>query len=251
VFNGTTVTVRGNVATEPVHRQTESGTTLCSFRVAATARRYSLAERRTVDVDTSFFTVTCWRNLADNAFSSLTKGDGVVVCGRLRIREFVHDGQARTSADIVAETVGHDLAWGTSRFHRVLRVDRADPDEQEAEALADTVTVRATEGGGAVTGEPEGGEGPPLVSPRRDPDEVVSAAFVADVASGPAVDLGRDPKVAGGSDGDSDDHGNPTASELAASGVAASGTEDALIAPVGEGRGQSSRQRRAQGVGTR
>lgn len=146
MFNGTHVTIRGHVATEPVHRVTDPGaTSLCSFRVAVTARRWSAVERRAVDVDTSFYTVTCWRHLADNAMASLRKGDGVVVTGRLRVRDFVHDNHQRTSADIVADAVGHDLTWGTARFTRVTRAERVDSEQAAADALADAVAAAPVE----------------------------------------------------------------------------------------------------------
>lgn len=163
MYNGTAVTVRGNVATDPVVRQTESGTVLCSFRVAVTARRYSALERRPVDVDTSFFTVTCWRQLATNVAASVAKGDGVVVNGRLRVRDFEHDGRPRTAADIVADVVGHDLTWGVSRFEKVdpARRDARDDDESAADALAGEVA--AASGDALVTPTdavpPDGGAG--------------------------------------------------------------------------------------------
>jgi single-strand DNA-binding protein len=142
VLNGTQLTIRGHVATDPVHRVTEpGGVSLCSFRVAVTARRWSPADRRPVDVDTSFYTVTCWRYLAENVADSVHKGDGVVVTGRLRVRDFVHEQQQRTSADIVADAVGHDLTWGTTRLTRVTRAERVDPEQAAADALAEAVAV--------------------------------------------------------------------------------------------------------------
>jgi single-strand DNA-binding protein len=141
MFNGTTVTVRGNVATDVVTRQTDGGTPLASFRLAVTARRWSPVEKKTVDVDTSFYTVTCWRGLAENVRVSLHRGEPVVVTGRLRVRDFVHDNQPRTSADIVADAVGHDLSWGQAGFARVVRTERVDPDQIAADALAGEVAL--------------------------------------------------------------------------------------------------------------
>lgn len=142
MLNGTQLTIRGHVATDPVHRMTDpGGVSLCSFRVAVTARRWSPADRRAVDVDTSFYTVTCWRYLADNVLASIRKGDGVVVTGRLRVRDFVHEEQQRTTADIVADAVGPDLTWGTARLTRVTRAERVDPEQAAADALAEAVAV--------------------------------------------------------------------------------------------------------------
>jgi single-strand DNA-binding protein len=160
MLNETKVALRGNVATEPVLRITQNGTTVCSFRLAVTARRYSTADSKVVDAETSWYTVTCWRSLAENAVSSLKKGQGVLVQGRLRVRDFVHEGQPRTSADVTADVVGHDLTWGTTLFtaNRRTRADegREETDRSEADELATEVSLEPVEAGGAVdttTGE--------------------------------------------------------------------------------------------------
>jgi len=145
MLNETRVALRGNVATEPVLKLTLQGTAVCSFRLAVTARRYSSSDSKVVDAETSWYTVTCWRSLAENAASSLAKGQGVVVHGRLRVRDFVHEGQPRTSADLTAEALGHDLTWGTSSFTPARRPraeeTRDDSDRSEADALASAVSV--------------------------------------------------------------------------------------------------------------
>ncbi|MFC6851616.1 single-stranded DNA-binding protein [Aquipuribacter hungaricus] len=154
--------LRGNVATEPVLKVTQQGTTVCSFRLAVTARRYSSSDSKVVDAETSWYTVTCWRSLAENVVGSLAKGQGVVVHGRLRVRDFVHDGQPRTSADVTAEALGHDLTWGTTSFtpNRRSRADevRDDTDRSEADELATAVSV------GELDGEDLGGEGGGLLA---------------------------------------------------------------------------------------
>ncbi|MHA7272571.1 single-stranded DNA-binding protein [Arthrobacter sp. TMT4-20] len=63
--------------------------------------------------------MSMFRQLATNAGVSIKKGDKVVVSGRLRVRPWIReDGRTGTSVDIDAETVGHDLMWGTAHFHR-------------------------------------------------------------------------------------------------------------------------------------
>ena len=147
MLNETRVALRGNVATEPVLKVTQQGTTVCSFRLAVTARRYSTSDSKVVDAETSWYTVTCWRSLAENAVASLSTGQGVVVQGRLRVRDFVHDAQPRTSADVTADALGHDLTWGTSSFtpNRRSRPEetRDDTDRTEADLMAGAVSVGA------------------------------------------------------------------------------------------------------------
>ncbi len=145
MLNETRVALRGNVATEPVLKVTQNGTTMCSFRLAVTARRFSVTDNKMVDAETSWYTVTCWRTLAENVSSSVEKGQGVMVQGRLRVRDFTHDGQPRTSADVTADHVGHDLSWGTSTFtgNRRSRAEdgRDDIDRSEADELATEVSL--------------------------------------------------------------------------------------------------------------
>ena len=186
MLNETRVALRGNVATEPVLKVTQQGTTVCSFRLAVTARRYSTSDSKVVDAETSWYTVTCWRSLAENAVASLCTGQGVVVHGRLRVRDFVHDAQPRTSADLTADALGHDLTWGTSTFaaNRRSRPEevRDDTDRTEADALAGAVSV------GAV-GPDDGGFG-------DDPEPAHERGYDGGAALDPArplVDVGAEP----------------------------------------------------------
>ena len=158
MLNETRVALRGNVATEPVLKVTANGTTVSSFRLAVTARQWSSGENRMIDAETSFYTVTCWRTLAENVVGSLEKGHSVLVQGRLRVRDYTHEGQSRTSADVTADVVGVDLSWGTTEFlpNRRSRPEdgRDDGDRSEADELATQVTIGALdEPGGA---EPAG-----------------------------------------------------------------------------------------------
>lgn len=151
MLNETRVALRGNVATDPVLKVTTGGTTVCSFRLAVTARRWSGPDNKMVDAETSWYTVTCWRMLAENVVSSLAKGHSVLVQGRLRVRDYTHDDQQRTSADVTADVVGADLSWGTTEFTANRRVrpedDRDEVDRDEADRLATEVTLTPVEDG--------------------------------------------------------------------------------------------------------
>ena len=113
------LTVTGNVASRPRAALTNGGHSVTSFRLASTPRRYDKARNEWKDGPTAWFSVTCWRSLADHAASSLNLGDPVVVHGRLNVREYTRgDGTAGTSLDVDAQAVGHDLTRGTSAFRR-------------------------------------------------------------------------------------------------------------------------------------
>jgi len=115
------VTLIGNVVTDVSGTTTPSGAEVAWFRLASTPRRYDRATGRWIDGDTSYVRVSCWRLLARNVVASLSKGDPVVVTGRLRVREWVKDDRRGIAVEIDASAVGHDLARGISRFVRPAR----------------------------------------------------------------------------------------------------------------------------------
>ncbi|MFF6995107.1 single-stranded DNA-binding protein [Streptomyces sp. NPDC008313] len=119
-MNETMVCAVGNVATQPVYRETVSGAS-ARFRLAVTSRYWDREKSAWTDGHTNFFTVWTGRALATNVGASLSVGDPVIVQGRLKVRTEVRDGQSRTSADIDAVAVGHDLSRGTSAFRRPAR----------------------------------------------------------------------------------------------------------------------------------
>lgn len=113
------ITVRGSVGTDPQHVVTASGQGMGKFRLVANERRLNKENGKWEDIHTNWFSVTGFRELGRNIVASVNKGDRVVVTGRLKINEFQRgDGTMGQSADIEADSVGHDLAWGTSMFSR-------------------------------------------------------------------------------------------------------------------------------------
>jgi single-strand DNA-binding protein len=124
-MNEATVTITGNVATQPENRSTERGDAMVRFRLACTPRRHDRASDSFVDLETSFVTVVCFRSLADNVLTSIGKGDPVVVCGRLRVLERERDGRSSLTVQVDALAIGHDLNRGTTTFTRVKRESAA------------------------------------------------------------------------------------------------------------------------------
>ncbi|MFI6035346.1 single-stranded DNA-binding protein [Streptomyces sp. NPDC051315] len=121
-MNETMVCAVGNVATQPVYRELPGGASV-RFRLAVTSRYWDREKNTWTDGHTNFFTVWANRQLAANAVASLNVGDPVMVQGRLKVRTEVREGQNRTSADIDAVAIGHDLARGTSAFRRTARTE--------------------------------------------------------------------------------------------------------------------------------
>jgi single-strand DNA-binding protein len=76
------------------------------FRVAVSGRR---------EQEPSFFTVIVWRDQAEHAAQSLSKGSRVVAVSRLQQRTWTaEDGSARSVVEVVAEELGPSLRWATA-----------------------------------------------------------------------------------------------------------------------------------------
>ncbi|EPR76892.1 Single-stranded DNA-binding protein [Leifsonia rubra CMS 76R] len=114
------ITVSGLVATAPRHLVTGEGLPITSFRLASTQRRFDRSNQRWIDGETNWYTITAFRQLAINSATSVGKGDRVVLSGRLRIREWENADRSGTNIEIEADSLGHDLMWGTAQFSRTI-----------------------------------------------------------------------------------------------------------------------------------
>lgn len=113
---GTNITIVGNVVDEVVNKPTASGLSRVSFRVANTQRRRDRDSGQWVDGHKFFVNVTFWREFAENVAASLKKGDPVVVNGKIFSRQYVRDENNHVAYEIEPESIGHDLARGTTVF---------------------------------------------------------------------------------------------------------------------------------------
>ena len=123
-------TVSGLVATTPRHLVTQEGLPITSFRLASSKRRFDKTKKIWVEGETNWFTITSFRQLAINSAASISKGDRIVVAGRLKVRDWDNGERSGTSVEVDAESLGHDLVWGTAEFSRTVLV-REDPEDDE------------------------------------------------------------------------------------------------------------------------
>jgi single-strand DNA-binding protein len=138
-------TVSGLVATTPRHLVTQEGLPITSFRLASSKRRFDRTKKIWVDGETNWFTINSFRQLAINSASSISKGDRIVVSGRLKVRDWDNGERSGTSVEIEADCLGHDLVWGTSEFSRtvLVREDPEDDEPQENELDSESALVGA------------------------------------------------------------------------------------------------------------
>jgi phosphonate transport system substrate-binding protein len=112
---------------------------VANLRVAVTQRIQQDGEWR--DGDTSFLRVNVWRGQAEHLADSLSKGDRVMVTGRLRQRSWeTPEGDKRSVTEIEADEVGASLKWATAKVERTSQRsngDRAQGRERQAERGGD------------------------------------------------------------------------------------------------------------------
>lgn len=123
-MSDSTVTLAGNAAREPELRFTTGGRAVASFGIAVN-RRYQVNNEWQEQV--SFFNVTAWGTLAENAAASIAKGTRVIVTGRLEQRDYdAKDGTKRTVVEVVADEIGPSLRWARCEVERVERAQAGD-----------------------------------------------------------------------------------------------------------------------------
>lgn len=146
------ITITGNVGTDVELRG--GGThewTYAQFRLASTPRSFRNGSWH--DGQTTWIGVTCKnKTLAENVKASISKGDPVIVTGKLTTSSYSRDDQTHERQIIEAVSVGHDLCRGTSAFRRVERAVAeppspgeldADLEQQQGEPAGEAVTVAA------------------------------------------------------------------------------------------------------------
>ena len=89
------VTLSGNLTRDPELRQTASGKSVVSLRIAF----------KTYPEKSNFIDVTAWEGLGELLAKVYSKGDPICLTGGLSTREYEKDGQKRTIVEVVARDV--------------------------------------------------------------------------------------------------------------------------------------------------
>lgn len=117
------VTLVGNLTRDPELRYTTGGRGVASFGLAVN-RRYQVNGEWQEQV--SFFNIVAWGDLGENAAASLTKGNRVMVAGRLEQRSYeTKEGEKRSVTEVIADELGPSLRWAQVQIERISR-DAAD-----------------------------------------------------------------------------------------------------------------------------
>lgn len=124
-----TITLVGNITRDPELRFTNTGQATANFGVAVN-RRWQNRQSGEWEEAVSFFNIVCWREMAENAAESLSRGSRVIVTGRLEQRSYqAQDGEKKSVVEVVADEIGPSLRWATAK---VVKNDRRAPGEGPA-----------------------------------------------------------------------------------------------------------------------
>ncbi|WP_353713512.1 single-stranded DNA-binding protein [Arthrobacter sp. K5] len=108
----TSITVIGNLTSDPELRFTAGGAAVANFTIASTPRTFDPASKEWEDGDTLFMRCSIWREAAENAAASLAKGSRVVASGVLKPRTYeTKAGEKRTVIELEVEEVGLSLRY--------------------------------------------------------------------------------------------------------------------------------------------
>ena len=119
-----TMTVVGNLTTDPEVRFTGSGTAVANFTIASSSRVFDKDSGQWRDGETLFLRCTVWQQSAEHLADSLTKGTRVIVTGRLKQRSFeTREGEKRISVELVVDEIGVSLRYVTVAVTKTSRND--------------------------------------------------------------------------------------------------------------------------------
>lgn len=118
------VTLVGNLTRDPELRFTPSGQGVANFGLAC-SRRWKADGASEWSEQTSFFDVVAWRETGENAAACLSKGDRVIVVGRLEQRSWeTPEGEKRYKVEVVADEVAPSMRFALVEVRKIDRSER-------------------------------------------------------------------------------------------------------------------------------
>jgi single-strand DNA-binding protein len=118
----TIITVVGNLTADPELRFTPSGAAVASFTIASTPRTFDRNSNEWKDGEALFLRCSLWRQAAENAAESLTRGMRVIAQGRLKQRSYeTREGEKRTVIELDVDEIGPSLKYASAKVNRTQR----------------------------------------------------------------------------------------------------------------------------------
>lgn len=89
----------GHLTADVELKQTQGGTSVCSFSIGVNRRVAKDAQP-----ETDFISIVAWKNTAEFISRYFKKGDPILVCGRLQVRNYTdNQGNKRYVTEVVAD----------------------------------------------------------------------------------------------------------------------------------------------------
>lgn len=118
----------GTIGSDPRTGTLTDGRPYAGFRLAVNHDYFNSETGQYEEGDTSWYDVAVYGMMAQSVACSLSKGDPVLVIGRLRVREWDTGTKSGIAVEIVADAIGHNLRFGTGSFKRPGRKRGPDDD---------------------------------------------------------------------------------------------------------------------------
>ena len=117
-------TLVGNATRDPELRFTSSGQAVASFGLAVNRKWTNKATDETEE-STTFIDCVAWGTLGENVSESISRGNRIIVTGRLEQRSWETDsGETRSKIELIADEVSPSLRWATAQITRNERTER-------------------------------------------------------------------------------------------------------------------------------
>lgn len=103
-----------------------AGMAVAAIQLAFNARKFDKDRQEWVDGDVFYVRATAFKQLAENAAETLTKGMEVHVSGRLKTEQWEdrNGGGKRSAPSLLLDSIGPNLAHATATVSKVGRSDR-------------------------------------------------------------------------------------------------------------------------------
>ena len=89
----------GHLTADVELKQTQGGTSVCSFSIGVNRR-----VAKDADPATDFINIVAWKNTAEFISRYFKKGDPILVCGRIQVRNYTdNQGNKRYVTEVVAD----------------------------------------------------------------------------------------------------------------------------------------------------
>lgn len=128
----TSITICGNLTSDPEMRWTPAGAAVTNFTIASTPRTFDRNSNEWRDGETLFLRCSVWREAAENVAESLTKGMRVIVEGVLKSRSYEDKKtqEKRTVIELEVSDIGPSLKYANAKVNRTQRKDNAGGNQQ-------------------------------------------------------------------------------------------------------------------------